>query len=251
VNVTLNVSAPVIPIPVISSITNAGSFALGPVAPGELVSIFGTNLGPSKGAYGSFTNSTLSTNVANIQVMFDSNPAPLLYVSAAQINAVVPFEVFGRTHTELTVVDSGVASAALDLTVGTAAPGIFTVTQNGMGDGAILNQDSSINSATNPAAKGSVIQVYCTGGGQTNPAGVTGHQTPGDGTGLKHPVATVTATVGGLPATVQYAGSAPGFVEGTLQVNLQMASDVPSGPQPVVLNFGGVLSQSTATVAVQ
>jgi uncharacterized protein (TIGR03437 family) len=251
VNVTLNVAAPIIPTPVIMSVKNSGSYALGAVAPGEIVSIFGSNLGPADGVTGTITDNMLTTELANVTVMFDNNPAPLLYVSATQINAVVPFEVSGRSHTQLVVANTGMPSSALDLMVAGTAPGLFTAMENGAGEGAILNQDGSVNSSDNPAAKGSVIVLYVSGGGQTDPAGVTGHITPSDGTGLKMTVAGVSATVGGLPATVVYHGSAPGFVEGALQVNVQMSPDVASGPQPVVLTIGGVMSQSNVTVAVQ
>ena len=107
-----------------------------------------------------------------------------------------------------------------------------------------------MNTAANPAAAGSVIVLYATGGGQTTPLGDTGNITPSDGTGLKD-VPGVSVTVAGQDCTVQYAGSAPGFVEGALQINVQMPDTVPSGAQPVVVTVGGVSSPAGVTVAVK
>jgi len=233
--------------PLLSQVSNAGSFANGPVAPGEIVSLFGTNLGPVTPATLTLTpQGNVSTNLSNVQVLFDGIAAPLTYVSATQINAVVPYEVFGRATTNVVVNFNGVNAAALQLNVAAAAPGIFILTGT---QAAVLNQNSSINSTTNPAAKGSTVVIYATGEGQTNPAGVTGSVA---GTTLKNPQGTVSVTVGGQPATVAYAGSAPGLVSGVLQLNVVVPAGAPSGANvPVVVTVGGVSSQQNATVAVQ
>jgi uncharacterized protein (TIGR03437 family) len=248
VNVTLTVAAPPPPMP--TSVQNAGSQTPGAVSPGEIVSIYGTNLGPAAGVFGTITNHSLSTTIAGIQVSFDNNLAPLLYVSATQINAVVPFELTGEVQTHMTISNNGSVATALDLAVAQSAPGLFTLTQNGAGPGAILNQNGSVNGLANPAAPGSVIVLYVTGLGETSPPGVTGNITPGDGTGLKA-VTGVTVMVGGLTGKVIYAGSAPSFVEGAMQVNVQLPANVPSGPQPLVLSLDGVSSRPGVTVAIQ
>lgn len=249
VNVTFSLTPP--PMPVVMLVENAASYAVGPVAPGGIVAIFGTNFGgPTAGALGVITGHSLGTTLADTQLLFDNIAAPLLYVSDVQINAVVPFELFGRFQTHLQVVHAGVTSATLDLNVVNAAPGIFTANQSGSGQGSILNPNFSVNSAGNPVAQGSYLMVYGTGGGQTAPPGVTGNITPGDGTGLKD-VPGVTATVGGKPATVLYAGTAPGFVEGALQVNVQLPATLGSGPQPITIAVNGVSSQTGVMVAVR
>jgi uncharacterized protein (TIGR03437 family) len=247
VGVTLVVTPAATPLPTV--VQNAASQATGPIAPGEIISIYGTNLGPAAGAGPVIDGSSVGTEVAGIQVKFDNNYAPLLYVSATQINAIVPFELYGLFQTHMQILNSGVASNTLDLMVAPTAPGLFTVSQNGAGQGAILNYNSTVNSATNRAAPGSIIVLYATGGGQTTPPGDTGHITPADGTGLKN-VPGVTVTVGGQECEVIYAGSAPGFVEGAVQINVRMPDTVPAGAQPVVINVGGVSSQAGVTVAV-
>ena len=245
--VTLVVTPALTPLP--TTVTNAASGAPGPVSPGEIVSIFGTNLGPATGVTGTIANNLLSTEVAGVQVMFNNNPAPLLYVSATQINAIVPFALNGVFQTQMTVSNYGTASTALDLVVAPTSPALFTTTQTGTGQGAILNVNGSVNSSSNPAPADSIIVLYATGGGETAPAGVTGNITPADGPFKLVPG--VTVTVGGVPGTVLFAGTAPGFVEGALQINVQMSASVPSGAQPVVMTVGGVNSQTGVTVAVQ
>jgi uncharacterized protein (TIGR03437 family) len=245
--VTLVVTPALTPLP--TTVTNAASGAPGPVSPGGIISIFGTNLGPATGVTGTIANNLLSTEVAGVQVMFNNNPAPLLYVSATQINAIVPFALNGVFQTQMTVSNYGTVSTGLDLVVAPTSPALFTSTQTGTGQGAILNVNGSVNSSSNPAPADSIIVLYATGGGETSPAGVTGNITPADGPFKLVPG--VTVTVGGVPATVVFAGTAPGFVEGALQINVQMSASVPSGAQPVVVTVGGVSSPAGVTVAVQ
>jgi uncharacterized protein (TIGR03437 family) len=140
----------------------------------------------------------------------------------------------------------GVPSQPVTYNVVPSAPGIFTDDSSGSGQAAILNQDYSLNSATNPAPQGSYISVYATGGGQTNPPDSTGATAQG-AAGITLPV---TATIGGQNAPVLYAGHAPEEVAGVMQVNLQVPTGI-TGDQPVIITIGGVATQTTATVAVQ
>jgi uncharacterized protein (TIGR03437 family) len=133
--------------------------------------------------------------------------------------------------------------------VGAAEPGVFTVDSTGTGLGAIVNQDGTVNGAVNPAARGSVVSIFATGEGQTSPPGVTGSVT---GSGLKTPLQQVTVAIGGIGATVQYAGSAPGSVAGLLQVNAVVPAGVsPGSAVPVIVSVGGISSQAGATIAVK
>jgi len=122
------------------------------------------------------------------------------------------------------------------------------VDSTGTGQASILNQDSSVNSAANPAARGSVISIYATGEGQTSPAGVMGSITQSNSV---TPLLPVTASVGGIGATVQYAGEAPGEVAGLMQVNVLVPQGASPGPTvPVTINVGGIVSQAGVTIAV-
>jgi len=253
--VTLTVSAAPPPTPVVQGITNAASYITGGVAPGEIVTIFGTSIGPATPANAQLTSTgTVATTIANTTVMFGNVAAPIINASATQTSVVVPYQVAGQPTVAVTVTYNGVTSAPVTFNVLAAQPGIFSLNQQGTGPGAILNQDGhTVNSASAPAPRGSVVAVYMTGEGLTSPAGVTGALTPSDGSGLKHPVLNPTATVGGMPATIVYAGSAPGFVNGFTQVNVQIPANAPTGPNvPIVITFGSTAStQPGVTVAVQ
>ena len=113
----------------------------------------------------------------------------------------------------------------------------------------VLNQDGTINSPANPAAPGSTVIFYATGGGQTNPAGVDGSL---EAAPYPSPLAPASATIGGTKAAVAYAGAAPGFIAGLLQVNVQVPSSLTSATaSPLVLTIGDASSQSACTIAVK
>jgi uncharacterized protein (TIGR03437 family) len=258
--ITVNLSVLVVPKPAPTILVNAATFAAATsVSPGEIVTFGGTNLGPTTGA-GAQLDSTgkIATTLGNVRVLFDNVPAPLLFVRADQINAVVPYDVAGHATTSVRLEYQGVQSDATTYNVVAAVPGIFTLNQQGTGPGAILNQDGiTVNSANAPAAKLSVVSVYMTGEGQTNPGGVNGAIAPNSLSGLKSPLLQpVSATVGGLTASVKYAGSAPGFVNGAMQVNVEIPANAPSGPGvPIVITLGApgaaFSTQAGVTVAVQ
>lgn len=231
-------------------VVNAASFLSRAVAPGEIISVFGTGIGPAGGVGGSFNaRGLLDISLANTRVLFDGVPAPLVYVQANQVSAVVPYSMAGRFTTELQTEHAGARTNTVTLPVAGASPGIFTRDSSGKGQGAILNQDGSFNSATNPAEKGSVVMIYATGEGQTDPAGLDGKPAADP---LPKPRLPVSVTIGGLPAEVQYAGGAPGLIAGVIQVNARVPADAPSGNAvPVVLAIGNYISQPGVTLAVK
>jgi uncharacterized protein (TIGR03437 family) len=231
------------------SLVNGASFLYGSIAPGELITIFGVGLGPNQPAGLQLTSSggSITTTLAGTQVLINGIAAPLTYVSAAQVNAIVPFEVAGSSTAQVSVTSQGGTSGSVTESVASSSPAIFTVS-GGTGQGAILNQDNSPNSASTPAAVGSVLQVFATGFGQTTPSGVDG-QIAGPTASL--PVQAVTATIGGINATVEYAGSSYGLVSGVIQVNVLIPAGVTTGNGvPIVLNVGGVVSPTGTTVAI-
>ncbi len=145
----------------------------------------------------------------------------------------------------------GSVSNTLTVPVRAATPAIFSLDSTGMGPGAILNQDTSINSTGNPAAIGSVIALYCTGGGVTTPASADGEVIGGP---LRNLVQTpvVTVTIGGVNAPVQFAGAVPGTVAGLTQINVQVPAGVtPALALPVIVKIGDFTSTSGVTVAVK
>jgi uncharacterized protein (TIGR03437 family) len=249
INVTYTVTA--IPAPLPTSIVNAGSNVPGAIAPGEIITIYGNNIGPPTPASGAANASGFfDTTLSDTRVLFDGIPSPLTYVSATQINAVVPYEIAGRSSTTLVVQYKNTPSSSISLRVADSAPGIFVL--NVAGQGAILNQNGTVNGVANAAQKDSIVVIYATGEGSTNPLGTTGLRIPPDGSVLKRPLLPVTVTIGGRTAEVLYAGSAPGLISGALQINARVPLDAPSGGAvPVVLTIGPSSSQGLATVALQ
>jgi uncharacterized protein (TIGR03437 family) len=238
--------------PIVTSVLNSANFQTGAVSPGEIISIFGANIGPATPVNLTLTSTgTVSTNLGSTQVFFDGVAAPLIYVSATQINAIVPYEVNGRATTSVTVNVNGTASNSLVPRVTDTNPAIFSLTQTGYGQGAILNQDLSVNSSSNPAVKGSVIALFATGEGATSPPQATGSVTSSTGPSFPKPLAPVSAMISGLPAQILYSGEAPSLVSGVLQVNAVVPTSIPSGTQTIVITVGSNSSPSVITVSVQ
>jgi len=213
----------------IGAVVDAASQRADPVSPGKIVVLYGGGLGPSQ----------LSAAPAGTAVSFNGIAAPILYTSATQIAAVVPYAVSGTTA-QVTVAYRGDVSAAFAVPVAASAPSLFTLNQTGAGQAAAINAvDGTVNTAANPVRIGGFISLYATGEGQT------GSTTP------PRPVLPVRVTVGGIPATIQYAGGAPGQVAGLMQVNVQIPSGVqPGGYVPVVLQVGDRASSSAVWIAV-
>jgi uncharacterized protein (TIGR03437 family) len=196
------------------ALTNAASYAANGVAPGSLVSIFGTNLAlATAGA----VSQPLPISLADASVRVNGVVAPLLYVSDGQINFQIPAETQAGTATVLVTV-CGKASMPFPFQVLPVAPGIFMRLN---GDAAAQIGGSPVSSS-NPAPAGSVVSVYLTGFGTGSPV--------------------VTATIGGANAPVQFAGAAPGFV-GLSQVNV-MVPPLSSGAYPLVITAAGVPSNA-------
>jgi uncharacterized protein (TIGR03437 family) len=259
ITVNLTITAP---LPTIISVKNAASGAVGAVSPGEIVSIYGTNLGPASAAYAALdpTTGKLATTIGGVQVLFSGIPAPLFYAGSTQVNAVVPYEMALVATPTVLVKYVGQTSNGYQLTTTTTAPGIFTQNSQGTGPGAILNQDGvSVNGPGNPAAKGSIVTVYMTGEGVTScgtPSlcNVTGKITTAT---LPPPQVTpapllpVGVLINGLPALPVYAGEAPGFAAGLMQLNVQIPSNAQSGNLSITVSIGSNISQTGVTVTVQ
>ncbi len=235
---------------VVTSVTNSASGGSGAIAPGEIVTIKGNGLGPAAGVSFSVDPSTgmVDTTLSGTRVLFGSFVSPITYTSAGQINAIVPYEIAGQSTVVMRVQYQGAMSAGTTLQVASAAPGAFTFSGTGSGQAVAANQDGSLNGASNPAAPGSYVTIYFTGGGETNPPGVTGSVT---GAVLKWLTGAVSVTVGNVPATVAFEGAAPTFVDGLGQLNIQLANNTPAGVEPLVITVGGLSSPATATISVQ
>ena len=251
INVTLTVT---VPLPTITQVTNAASYATGSISPGEIITLFGTDLGPATPA-GLALDGTgkVSTALAGVQVLVNGYPSPMIYASNTQISAVVPYEVAQFASANVLVKYLGQTSNGIATPVTTTVPGLFTQNASGTGPGAILNQNASVNSPANPAARGDIVVVYMTGEGQTSPAGVTGKVTTVSAAPplTPAPLLPISILIGGQPATYSFAGEAPGFVSGVMQLNLTIPQATASGAQSIVVSIGGHQSQTGVTVSIR
>ncbi len=237
-------------------ILNAASFLSTPdvgapntvVAPGEILAVFGSTFGPVSGLFGDFgADGKMPLTLGGTTVTFDGVPAPLLYVSATQIDAIVPYAVAGKA-TSLLKIASSTAAISTTVAITATAPALFAYDGSGSGEVAAINEDYTVNSPTNPAAPGSIVVLYATGAGTFDKTFADGVKM---GVDLGRPTAPVYVRFGKLAGTVLYAGTAPFLVNGALQVNVRIPAEViGGGPVPVQLIVGSSGSQLGATISV-
>lgn len=229
-----------------AGVVNAASYAANGVSPGEIITLFGFNLGAIASAQ--INNGVFSSSIGKVSLTFDGHPAPLIYTSEVQTAAVVPWEIAGQTSTTLDF-QFGSNSTTLTIPVVPAIPALFTLGSTGLNQAAALNQDESVNSSTNPAHPGDVIVLYGTGEGIVSPVPPDGAIAPSQASQPKLPI---TVTIGGVPAEVTYAGEAPGLISGVIQINAVIPTTIsPSDHVPVTWSAATYSSQQGVTIAVQ
>jgi uncharacterized protein (TIGR03437 family) len=212
-----------------------------------MLTLLGAGIGPASPQNPS--GSPASPVLDGTSVSFDGTPAPLLYAALNQVNAIAPYGISGKASTQVLVTQRGLTVAGVLLPVAETSPAIFTTDGSGVGQGAILNQDQALNSPSSPAPKGSVITLFATGAGQTDPPGVDGQVASGS---LPKPLLPVSIQIGGVDAQVLYAGAAPLAVAGPLQVNCTVPLSASTGlAVPIVLFSGKVSSQAGVTLAIR
>jgi uncharacterized protein (TIGR03437 family) len=196
-----------------ATLVNGASLAPGDIAPGEIITIFGSGFDPNK-----------------TQLLFDGKSATIFYIGSGQINALTPANLAPNSTTQISITLAGATVVTFPSNVVSAMPAIFAV-GSGIGQAAAINEDGTVNSASNPVARGSIITVYATGQGQDMSA--------------------VSLTIGGYSAALQYAGPAPGF-QGLMQINAEVPGGfLAPGILPVVLSVGTASSQDGVTISVQ
>ena len=213
------------------TVQNAASGTAGTVAPGEIVTLQGYGLGPATAAVA--PSQAPVDQLGGTQVTFGGVAAPVFSAQSQQVTVQVPWEIAGQTSTEVVVTYNGGppagASASAPVVVATAAPGIF----------AVANSDGTLNSPSNPAKAGGFITIYGTGGGVTNPLGITGGLWPITAS-LPTLTPPVSVTIGGTNAMVLYAGSAPTQESGYFQINVALPSGLQaSSAANLMLTVGG------------
>jgi len=234
-------------------VNNAAGNAFLGIAPGEIVTIKGSGLGPTQlisakpGSDGFYP-----AQLGGTTVQFNGVAAPLLYTSSTQIAAVAPFGVSGPSVQTL-VTYQGQTFVPLTMQVVTSAPGLFTADGSGAGQAAALNQDGTLNSASNPAPIGTVISLFATGGGQTSPVEADGQLSTPPLSKLNLPVSVSIGYSLLSSAQLQYAGPAPDEVAGLIQINVPLLPGLPTGnsvPVSIVVNNSTSSSYQPVTIAV-
>jgi uncharacterized protein (TIGR03437 family) len=247
------------PVPTVAdgATVNNGSFALhpAPLGPGSIAAIFGGNLNDGTAVCTSSFggDGKLITSLCGTSVTFDGVAAPLFFTSPGQLAVQVPYEMAGKATASVVVTVNGQSSTPRTVFIDTAAPGIFTLSQDGKGAGAVLIANSDILAVptgsvagrnTRPARRGEIVTIFLTGLGVTSPALGTGVPSAGQTTATA-----ATVTIDGLPAQVLFSGTAPGFV-GLNQINVSVPATATIGSSvPVVVTLGGKVS-NTVTMAV-
>jgi uncharacterized protein (TIGR03437 family) len=262
ISVSLTVTAPV---PSVGLITNGASFVTGPVAPGEMISIFGTAaspIGPSTAVQLNDINcptpcTTVPTSMGGVQVIFQPGgiAAPLTYVSGTQINCIVPYEMLGNTSGQVQVKYLGQASNAMIVQYTPTQPGIFTALGTGTGLASVQQYDEQgvyqgQNSSSNPAKAGWYLTLYVTGEGIIPSPAVTGKVTIG--ANVLPLLGPPKLLIDNLPSTITYFAEAASFVSGLMQVNAIVPGGVHSGQAvPISLSMNGINSQPGVVIYIK
>jgi uncharacterized protein (TIGR03437 family) len=233
----------------IASVVNAASQVSGPVAPGEIVTILGQTVGPSPAVTAVIPPATaLATTLGNTTVTVNGTPAPITYTSGGLTNIQIPYEVAGSATASIVVKTGSQTTAALSIPIAATAPGIFTLDFSGKGLAVVLNADGTVNSATNPAARSSLIWFFATGEGITNPPDKTGATE----TDMTHvPVAPLMVTINGVSAMVGSGGSTPRDVSGVLEMQIAVPAATPPGSATLSMTSGGVATTQATNIFVK
>lgn len=221
---------------VVRAVVNAASNEQKAIAPGELVTLYGDGIGPAEALTAS---APLPRELGGTRILFNDIAAPVYYVSATQVSASVPYGVEGKTSAQVTVERAGRRSAAFVVPATPASPGLFP---------AVLNEDGSVNSAANPAKPGSIIVLFGTGAGQTDPPGEEGTITAET---LPKPALPTSVEAAGRTWETIYFGGLPGGLSGLFQVNARIPPDVEPGDHSVAVTVGPYRSQAGLAVAVR
>ncbi len=251
------------------TVLNSADFTADALAPGQLVSIFGTGLGPDTLAVASPDGGSFPTQLAGTRVLFNNAAAPVLFTSAGAVGAIVPFSALPGVRSDLVVENQGTQSPPVSIFVDAAAPAMFTADGSGAGAGAVQNFDPAtgaltLNTSQNPVAAGGLVIAYITGGGATNPPSVDGALATSAGQMMLPVLAALDfwgADSQGPPpcgssqvcqaVNVLYAGPAPGLVAGVTQVNVRLPDTASAGSHFLGVMVRGVWTQWLVTIWVR
>jgi uncharacterized protein (TIGR03437 family) len=237
------------------ALSNSASLSQKSIAPGELLTLLGNHFGPDTGiAATPGANGNLPTQLGGVQVFMGGVPVPLLYVQSQQINAQAPFELTPGQSVAFHVEYQGASTATAGGSIAEQSPDLFRLAPAPSGTnapGLIFNQDGTLNSPSNPAAVGSVVWTFGTGGGLFSPALATGSIAPL--APLSYLALPPTVLIDdGTPAQVQYAGSSPTLPSGVFQINFVVppVNNI-SNTHTVDIAFGPITTGTPVTIAIK
>lgn len=235
---------------VVSGAASSTNYRAGRVSPGETISIFGQGIGPDAPAGPVLDpRGRVATVLEGVQVLLNGLPAPVLLASRNQVNVVAPQGLAADSEASLVLVNGSRVSQELRLRVEERAPAFFSLDGTGRGPAAAINQDGSVNSASQPARPGAVVTLFGSGFGAWR-----GDLPDGSiaSSALSALGANVEVKIGGVPATVLYAGAAPGTVLGVVQVNVLLPAGTPAGDKvSVEVKAGPAWSEGLVSISVQ
>jgi len=244
--------------PVVQAVVSAASYASGPVSLGELVSLFGSEIGPIAPATLTVSNGFVTQSLNNTSVTIDGKSAAMVYASRDMISIQVPYDAAIGLQRNVVVNSNGtIAQGKVDIVA--AAPGLFTLDGSGTGQAAALTfsmktSQLSINGAASPLHAGDIAVLYMTGEGDydLSVSPRNGYVVPTNLNPLPQLNPLPVVTIGGAPATVQYAGPLPGGMLGVLQINAVVpAGFTPGTGVPVTVDVGGAVSQAGVTLVIK
>jgi uncharacterized protein (TIGR03437 family) len=255
-------------VPTIDALASTASYATNSFSPGELVSIFGSDIGPASPTSMNITNGFVDTSLGGVTVTVDGKPAPIIYASSGQINIQIPYEAAPGANKVVSLTNGASTPVTTNILIAATAPGLFILTPDpanpGGGQAAVLNystttQQYSLNSAANPAKLGDTILLFLTGEGAYLPAPVAPRTTnTGWVVTAPTPPATLpqisplpTVTIGGASASVKYAGPVLASITGLMQINVVVPAASSTGAAvPLSVTIGGNATQAASTIAV-
>jgi uncharacterized protein (TIGR03437 family) len=223
-------TAPTGGLPAIAAITNGASNQTGAVAGGEIVVVYGTGLGPAQLVVAG-TGPQPPQQLSGVTLLVNGTPASLIYVSAAQLSAIIP-NGFTGANAQVVVQYQGQSSASVTVPLTTASPALFTANSSGSGQALAVNADGSANGASHPAAQGSVLTLFVNGVLSQFVAGA------------------LSVTIEGQQATI-VSSTAAASAPGVTAVQVHVPFGIPSGAAvPVTVQVGGATSPAGVSVAV-
>jgi len=244
----VNSIAPIAPSATAAGMVSAASFASSStngISPGEILTLFGTQLGPTQVSTLTVTSNVVDNILQGTQVTFNGVPGPMIFTYTGQLAVVAPYSIAGQSTVNVVVSYLGVPTSSMQFKVVPANPGLFTLDNSGKGDAAIIRYpDAAVINASNPAAAGDVLELYGEGYGVATPSLPDGAVIGGT---LPKPSAATTLLIDGQPVSTSYAGAAPGDVNGVLQINFVVPT-LPAGSHKLQIQVGSAISPAGVTL---